>query len=500
MSRLRLTLTVDRVTGQLKVMKRSLQSLFLTIIFLSPPLWATIPFSSLRFYNVSGQVLTGNQQSPTDSTPSTTGNATIYGGIAGPSTVGDCSTTATGTCNNCIGDNMPCNTKRILPSTELIIEFQTDKADSITTSSTIFLIYNTNEKITGTNDGNFGVNKTLTFRVPWGKICAAAGAGVDCATSVDGAKTFQVGISTNDDNSLDDSISFQVFIAGPPAGQTSAYQYFTPCFTESSSTDTDGGYCYMEVERGDEKVYINNEAHAPTFNRALGGIEYSALRVYYGASPVAEPCDPAQFQTLVTSASPYVDLSFKEEGTGDTRNYTFSDNIISGLENETRYYFRFANVDVAGNVYFFSGDQSLNGGAQAGKAFLNCEKHSKKPSKVVGLLDDEDSKQGCFIATAAYGSPMAPQVNILRAFRDQYLLTNALGRWLVKQYYTYSPHWAKKIKKRDGARAAVRVALSPVVVAAQWVVHYGLQSFLLLSSLGFMMGFLVMRRILREND
>jgi len=46
---------------------------------------------------------------------------------------------------------------------------------------------------------------------------------------------------------------------------------------------------------------------------------------------------------------------------------------------------------------------------------------------------------GCFVATAAYGSSMEPQVTILRKFRDRYLLPNPLGNALVDFYYKCSP-------------------------------------------------------------
>ncbi len=77
---------------------------------------------------------------------------------------------------------------------------------------------------------------------------------------------------------------------------------------------------------------------------------------------------------------------------------------------------------------------------------------------------------GCFIATAAYGSPMATEVRYLRAFRDRYLLTSKLGRLLVEQYYRFSPPLADRLRAHDGWRAIVRVALSPLVALSKWMV------------------------------
>jgi len=77
----------------------------------------------------------------------------------------------------------------------------------------------------------------------------------------------------------------------------------------------------------------------------------------------------------------------------------------------------------------------------------------------VGDDDDDD----CFIATAAFGSPMAADVVILRQFRDAYLLSNDIGRIFVRLYYHYSPAIADVIARHEILRAATRTTLMPVI-------------------------------------
>jgi len=70
---------------------------------------------------------------------------------------------------------------------------------------------------------------------------------------------------------------------------------------------------------------------------------------------------------------------------------------------------------------------------------------------------------GCFIATAAYGTPMAKEIEILREFRDKYLMTNPVGKGLVEFYYRVSPPIAEFITKYPSLKPIVRVGLLPAV-------------------------------------
>ncbi len=74
-----------------------------------------------------------------------------------------------------------------------------------------------------------------------------------------------------------------------------------------------------------------------------------------------------------------------------------------------------------------------------------------------------ERKAGCFIATAAYGSPLTAEVETLRRFRDERLLTNLPGQLFTDLYYTFSPPVAELVARSERLRAFVRSLLRPLV-------------------------------------
>jgi hypothetical protein len=72
----------------------------------------------------------------------------------------------------------------------------------------------------------------------------------------------------------------------------------------------------------------------------------------------------------------------------------------------------------------------------------------------------------CFVATAAYGSPLEARVGSLRRLRDRHLRTNTVGRALVRAYEAVGPHAADVIRDSDALRALTRAALAPLVALA----------------------------------
>ncbi len=78
------------------------------------------------------------------------------------------------------------------------------------------------------------------------------------------------------------------------------------------------------------------------------------------------------------------------------------------------------------------------------------------------FLKDANFKRGCFIATAAYNSPLHLEVYKLRKFRDHILLPNFIGRRFVQVYYFFSPPIAEFLNSHPHLKPFVRTLLRQI--------------------------------------
>jgi len=74
---------------------------------------------------------------------------------------------------------------------------------------------------------------------------------------------------------------------------------------------------------------------------------------------------------------------------------------------------------------------------------------------------------GCLIATATYGSELAPQVQQLRELRDSHLLNTESGTAFMESfnqfYYSFSPYIADLERENPIFREAVKIAITPMI-------------------------------------
>jgi len=92
----------------------------------------------------------------------------------------------------------------------------------------------------------------------------------------------------------------------------------------------------------------------------------------------------------------------------------------------------------------------------------------KKIDGPLSLPKISDSKGGgCLIATATYGSEMAPQVQQLRELRDNQLLNTESGTAFMgifnDIYYSFSPTIADMEREHPVFKEAVKLAITPMI-------------------------------------
>ena len=97
-------------------------------------------------------------------------------------------------------------------------------------------------------------------------------------------------------------------------------------------------------------------------------------------------------------------------------------------------------------------EEGYDEGFEAGR------RNSKKCSSPI-----KSSSDGCYIATAVYGSYDCPEVWTLRRFRDEVLRASVLGRLFIRSYYAVSPGLVRHIGSKSLFQKTVKRVLDSFV-------------------------------------
>jgi len=96
-----------------------------------------------------------------------------------------------------------------------------------------------------------------------------------------------------------------------------------------------------------------------------------------------------------------------------------------------------------------------------------CGAGTELVNGVCQVIQEPDDKGGCLIATATYGTELAPQVQFLREIRDNTVLSTASGTAFMSGfnsiYYSFAPSIADMERENPMFQEAVRAFITPMI-------------------------------------
>ncbi|WP_343045157.1 Ig domain-containing protein [Nitrosopumilus cobalaminigenes] len=108
-------------------------------------------------------------------------------------------------------------------------------------------------------------------------------------------------------------------------------------------------------------------------------------------------------------------------------------------------------------------------------SWIRIDPHEKGLVKILDTSEKTEEGGGCLIATATYGTEMAPQVQLLREIRDNQLMNTNSGVSFMTGfnsfYYSFSPHVADLQRENQLFKEIVKIGITPLL-SSLFVMEY----------------------------
>ena len=378
------------------------------------------------------------------------GNVTLYGGLAGTCASPSTSTT----CNTCTDTSVPataCNLTAVNGTLNIGITVTIGTAiPALGRKVRVYTETSVSDRVQLGSDGTIpqtAASSTVTIPVTfnWGQICAqdanfsgsttctVASPGPAAGTAFQAARKIVIGIDEDGDGDIDADDETETIPV--------KYHYLdatqAAVSNQAACTSTDNtkfGACGFALDvGGDEKLFMRDVIlSSSTPLVPAGAPDWLGVAFFFQDQTGAQ--NPAN---VSTGANAPIIKAY------DTIDYSI-DATLNGFTNYRDYCLIMGNINKSQNIFYLT-----TGGLPAD----NCG----TPSEVVGLLDDKS----CFISTAAFGSNMASEVETFRQFRNHFLIPYEFGRDLIRAYYELSPPAANFIAQSEVLKFAARVFLYP---------------------------------------
>jgi outer membrane protein assembly factor BamB len=284
----------------------------------------------------------------------------------------------------------------------------------------------------GSRDGNLYAVKKWTF---------TTGGPVSSSPAIGADGTIYVGCTDRN-----------LYAINPDGSQ----KWYFPTGARVDSSPAIGADGTIYVGSWDAKLYaINPEHGSPKWSFTTGDLVFSSPAIgadgtiYVGSDDGNLYAITEEFDLTISSSA---GGSVTDPGEGTS---TYDRGTVVDLVAEAEEGYRF--VDWTGDLATIDDVEDANTTITMNGDYSITANFEEEPP------EEEPSGAGCFIATAAYGTPMAEEIEILRELRDEYLLANPVGQALVDLYYRVSPRVAELLNEHPGLKPTVRAGLLPAV-------------------------------------